>query len=287
MNICLLGLSGSGKTCYLYTAAHVLGKGVKVNEHTLSIIPDNHVQKIKLNNGILDMSNKKWPVGSQQTTKYSFHLRIDGEETVPFGIHDFRGSMLEGLNANDIRQVEELMEAFDESACIIILIDGDTLLAAIEEEKVYSEHRKEGISQLEARIKIDYIESLIRECNKRMNRRVPVLLTITKKDIFYPDELQAGKALLKELLPSMFAKNSDMIVGITAVTLGENLSNEDGELKGKLCLNTKGNVHLPILFALFQGIDTVNDPELHKLMINLFTPDKIDFYRGGRIAILV
>ena len=187
MNICLLGLSGSGKTCYLYTAAHVLGKGVKVNEHTLSIIPDNHVQKIRLNNGILDMSNQKWPEGSQQTTKYSFHLRIDGEETVPFGIYDFRGSMLEGLSANDIRQVEELMEAFDESACIIILIDGDTLLAAIEEEKVYSEHRNEGISQLEARIKIDYIESLIRECNKRMNRRVPVLLTITKKDIFYPD----------------------------------------------------------------------------------------------------
>ena len=46
MNICLLGLSGSGKTCYLYTATHVLARGVEVNGHIISATSSNrHIPK--------------------------------------------------------------------------------------------------------------------------------------------------------------------------------------------------------------------------------------------------
>ena len=146
-------------------------------------------------------------------------------------------------------------------------------------------------AQLKARNELNYIESLVKECNVRMSRNVPILLAITKSDIFFQEELDAGKRLLKELLPSVFSIRNDMIVGITAVTLGEDLHNQDGKLSGTLCLNTDGNVHLPILFALFQEIDEIGedaDTEEARLLIRkLFSSNKINFYRGGKVAFIV
>lgn len=86
------------------------------------------------------------------------------------------------------------------------LIDGDTLLSALDPQLLEAEHRGDISfqSQLKARNKINYIESLIKECSKRLNRNVPILLAITKKDIFSDRELKAGQELLKSLLPTVF-----------------------------------------------------------------------------------
>ena len=78
---------------------------------------------------------------------------------------------------------------------------------------------------------------------------------------------------------------------IKMIIFGEDLHNEDGKLSGTLCLNTDGNVHLPILFALFQEIDEIGedaDTEEARLLIrNLFPSNKISFYRGGKDAFIV
>lgn len=293
MNICLLGLSGSGKTCYLYTATHVLARGVEVNGHTISATSSNRQQAIRLNRGIEQMASGIWPEGSINTMTYPFDLKIDGQSVLPFTIYDYRGGMLNGLSDLDQDDVEEIFDTFEESSCIVVLVDGDTIMQALEPELLSPTHRQNVpfAAQLKARNELNYIESLVRECNERMSRNVPILLAITKSDIFFPEELDAGKRLLKELLPSVFSLRNDMIVGITAVTLGEDLHNKDGKLSGTLCLNTDGNVHLPILFALFQEIDEIGedaDTEEARLLIRtLFSSNKINFYRGGKVAFIV
>lgn len=293
MNICLLGLSGSGKTCYLYTATHVLARGVEVNGHTISATSSNRQQAIRLNRGIEQMAKGIWPESSNETIAYPFELKIDGYSVSDFTIHDFRGNMLEGLSDDDQDDVDELFDTFEESSCIIILVDGDTIIDAIDPTKISPEHRHNAdfATQLSARNKLNYIESLVKECNERMSKNVPILLAITKSDIFYTDELSAGKNLLKELLPSIFSLRNDMIVGITAVTLGENLNNDEGKLTGTLCLNTDGNVHLPVLFALFQEIEEIDGKtdinEVRNLILKLFSSNKINFYRGGKPAFIV
>ena len=293
MNICLLGLSGSGKTCYLYTATHVLARGVEVNGHTISATSSNRQQAIRLNNGIEQMASGIWPEGSINTMTYPFDLKIDGKSVFPFTIYDYRGGMLNGLSDKDQDDVEEIFDTFEESSCIVILVDGDTIMQALDPGLLSPTHRQNVsfAAQLKARNELNYIESLVKECNVRMSRNVPILLAITKSDIFFQEELDAGKRLLKELLPSVFSLRNDMIVGITAVTLGEDLHNEDGKLSGTLCLNTDGNVHLPILFALFQEIDEIGedaDTEEARLLIrNLFSSNKISFYRGGKVAFIV
>lgn len=291
MNISLLGLSGSGKTCYLYMAAYVLARGVKVNGHTISATSSNRQQAIMLNKGIEDIASRRWPEGSSNTLTYPFDLKIDGKSVFPFTIYDYRGGILDHFSEADIKDVKEIFDTFEESSCIVILVDGDTIMQALEPELLSPTHRQNVPfhAQVKALNELSYIESLVKECNERMSRKVPILLTITKGDIFFPEELDAGKTLLKERLPSLFSLHNDMIVGITTVTLGEDLRNEDGKIYGTVCLNTDGNVHLPILFALFQEIDEVGEDttEARRLIRELFSSDKMNFYRGGKIAYIV
>lgn len=292
MNICLLGLSGSGKTCYLYTATHVLARGVEVDGHTISATSSDRLQAIRLNRGIEQMASGVWPEGSINTMTYPFEFKIDGKTVFPFTIYDYRGGMLNGLSDADQDDVEEIFDTFEESSCIVILVDGDTVLQAIDPALLTPEHRKDSsfIAQLKARNELNYIESLVKECSERMSRNVPILLAITKSDIFEPEELFVGKELFKELLPSVFSKHNDIVVGVTDVTLGEGLNNNEGKLSGTLCLNTEGNVHLPILFALFQEIDDLDDintTEVRRLILNIFSSNKIRFYRGGLPAFIM
>jgi hypothetical protein len=87
-----------------------------------------------------------------------------------------------------------------------------------------------------------------------------------------------------------------MIAGITTVTLGADLCNNGNRLTGTLCLNTSGNIHLPILFALFQNleeIDTIDTTEISSLIRQLFSTSVdlsgkvISFYRGGKEAVIL
>lgn len=294
MNICLLGLSGSGKTCYLYTACHVLSRGVSVDEHVISATSKSRQQQLRLNKGIEQMANHIWPEGSISTLTYPFDLKIDGKVMGQFTIYDYRGGALDGMADDDQDDANELFDTFEDSSCIVFLIDGDTVMEGLNPGDVALEHQDRVSPQqrLQARNKINYIEALLQECNERMQRNVPILLTITKSDIFTEDELQAGYRLLRELLPSVFSLYNDKIVGVTSVTLGENLQNDQGRLTGVFRLNTQGNVHIPILFALLQEIDEdgsrfKNSQEARRLFRNLFTTNKISFYRGGKPALII
>ena len=290
MNITLLGLSGSGKTCYLYTAAHILARGISENAHTISATSCNREITTILHRGIEDMVRGKWPEGSNKTLAYPFALKIDGKPILQFTIYDYRGNALDHFGEDDKKQTKELFETFEESSCIVFLIDGNTLRDALDSECLRPEHRRKVLpsEQLSAINKICYIESLLKDCNEQMERNVPILLVITKRDIFFEEELHASKKLLKELLPTIFSSKNDMIVGITAVTLGE--IKEDGQLK-ELWLNTDGNIHLPILFALFQDIENLGQnsdiDEAKSLIVRLFPSNRIDLYRGGKEAFIV
>ena len=286
INICLLGLSGSGKTCYLYVMSYLLTKGIPINGHRISATSMNRQQQLKLYHGIEQMAAGIWPDGSVDTITYPFELKIDGQSVGDFKVYDYRGGALDGMSDCDVDDSEELFDTFTHSGCIIFLVDGDTLLEALDQQNLELNHRNITFqSQLKARNRINYIESLMNECSRRLNREVPSLLVITKKDILSDKELAAGHKLLKELLPTLFSGHNDMVVGITAVTLGENLHNDHGRLTGgTLCLNTDGNVHIPVLFALFQDLDEcpidIDNAEL-------FPSDRISFYKGGQEALIL
>ncbi len=295
MNITLLGLSNSGKTCYLYSAAYILSRGININGHRISAIPCNRMQRLALNEGFEEMLCEKWPKGSMESTEYPFVLRMDGKNIAQFTLYDYRGGILyEEIKPDDrkkIAEINNLFNSLEDSQCLIIFVDGNTIINAIDQKLMTPEHRVRNIdmlTQFRAQNQISYIESIIKECNEKMDKNVPVLLTITKSDMFYPYELEQAKQLLKDLLPSVFAYENEQIVGITAVSLGENLHNRNNVMEGDLFADESGNVHLPILFALSQKLEESDcDKETQKSIARLFTMDKINFYHKGQEVYLI
>ena len=281
--ICFLGLSHSGKTCYLYSVCHLLSRGVSVNNHMLSVNSTRHLQTLQLQRGIEMMAEGEWPQGSTATLTYVFDFKIDGRSVENFTIYDYRGGILTGTTDSEMNDFNDLLDTFNQSDCIVIFVDGETLLQSLDSRDLSPIHQNNvsQLSRLKAHNKINYIESLLYECKGRMSTDVPVLLAITKSDLFSEDELISATELLKRLLPSVFATDNDRIVGISAVSLGKNLQDIDGRLTGYLYLNTEGNIHIPLLFALLQNAE--NDA----LTGNLFTPDKIRFFLNGQEVFMV
>ena len=72
--ICMFGISGSGKTCYLYAMAQVMSKGVKYGDSThISIRSNDLIQQQQLFYGYNTMAaESKWPLPSNNTTEYDF-----------------------------------------------------------------------------------------------------------------------------------------------------------------------------------------------------------------------
>lgn len=299
MKICFLGLSGSGKTCYLYAASHVLTEGIRTPVGSVSILCTSVSRNIHLNNGIEDMDNGDqalWPRGSDQTSEFPYELYINGNKRTRFEIYDYRGGALydDSDSAQDER--EELYKTFNESSCIVVFIDAFTLMKAFSlknHEDESEAYRKGGLnveSILRANNKLNHLKLIIDEARQYLQQEVPILLTITKKDILSEEELNNAMEMLKNNMSTLFSKANPNPVGITAVSLGENLGageeNEDRKRKltGCLHLDVSKNIHIPILFPLFNGLE-LSQKEV-QIARKIFNNNVIKMYIEGKPALI-
>lgn len=297
MKICFLGLSRSGKTCYLYAASNVLSEGIITDCGTVSIMSTNEQQNIRLNEGIEDMESGVWPKGSDQTMVFPFDFMINGQFKSSFLIYDYRGGALYDKKDKAQDEREELYETFKDSSCIVFLIDAYTLIDAFDlkdKEDDFAIHKKgstEKMTSTAARNRIKHLELIVRKCREVSDKNVPILLTITKKDILSQSELDEGIKRLQAILPTIFSPENNVTIGITTVSLGQNLGagepNEEQKkrLTGRLKLDVSQNLHIPILFALFMSMETSEKEK--KIAQRIFKDDVIQLYVGGKRAVFV
>jgi len=291
IKICFLGLSRSGKTCYLYAASNVLSEGISTDYGTISIMSTNEQQNIRLNKGVEDMEKGIWPKGSNQTMVFPFDFFINGQIKIPFQIYDYRGGALYDMRDDAQDEREELYETFKDASCIVFFIDAYTLLDAFNLKKNTEDdiaiHKKgsiEKITPTTARNRIKHIELIVRKCREMSNRNIPMLLTITKKDILSQEEIEVSIEHLKTILPTIFS-GSNNITGITSVSLGKDLGtgelNEEQEKKltGNLILDISQNLHIPILFALCLGIEISEDEK--RIVNKVLNNDAVRLFVGG------
>ena len=295
IKICLLGLSRSGKTCYLYAASNVLSEGIHTDYGTVSIMSTNERQSIRLNEGIEDMERGVWPKGSDQTMVFPFEFMINGQERCAFQIYDYRGGALYDMREKAVSEREELYETFKDTSCIVFLIDAYTLIDAFnlknaeDDFVIHEKGATEKMTSTAARNRIKHLELIVRKCREISNCDVPVLLTITKKDILSQEELDRGIEGVKSILPTIFSRENNMTVGITAVSLGQNLGagepdeEQKKKLTGRLMLDVSQNLHIPILFALFMGVDISGKEK--SIAQRIFNSDAIQLFVGGERAL--
>ena len=302
----MFGISGSGKTCYLYAMAQVMNNGVRYGDSThISIISNDLTQQQKLFDGYYTMAaDSKWPLPSNNTTEYDFNVRVQHdqqfEELIPSLIlQDYAGGIWQNQTQEGIEQRNALLSDFTQSAAILFIVDSDTLLKAMANnpQDINASHRLKYVSTpmpdiLRAKQQVSLVENLLKTYKQRNTTIPPVLLVITKGDKF-ADELEKQNAYryLRQTLPSIFAHGAQLEAAITTVALGDNLENIDDKLTGELDISIGHNIHIPMLFALYAYLSDVYDgcapdeqafiDKLLPIMRKLFA-DKISLYSNGK-----
>lgn len=302
--ISMFGVSASGKTCFLYAMAQVLRNGVRHGDNLVQIISNRASQQMKLNDGYMKLARRQWPQNTDKTETFDFKVNIQcnghfSEVIDSLKILDYRGGILEDMSENAEENLEELLISFRGSSAIIFIIDGKTLIDAMDPDDRDVSHRgktDDGL-QLSARMQIEFVENIFMEYKLLEENIPPILIAISKGDLFASDyERENGIRLIKEKLPSIFSHGSGLYSGITIMSLGEGLGTDaNGELIGTLKLNQDYNIHVPAIFGIYADLcyqyaktDDSAEKEETSVLITLLhrmIGNRVQFIINGKRAI--
>lgn len=295
--ICFIGLSGSGKTCYLYAASHLLQDGIRTSVGSVTIVCADIGRSSELKEGFKEMDGTcpVWPKGTDKShTKYfPYELYIGGSKKLEFEICDYRGGVFD--ETNDAAH-DERLTLYEESNCIVVFIDAYTLLQAFrlknedEISKAFTRGDRLKITYSDAISELNHLKVVVNEARRNISPDTPILMVITKKDILLENELEDAIEKLKTHMNIFFSEETSNPVGITAISLGLNLGageeTQDGQKKmlGQMLLSVSNNIHIPMLFPLFIDLDlSLNEKKLAK---KLFNSNSIQLYIEGAPAVI-
>lgn len=215
-----LGLSGSGKTCYILGMYYEMVTGVKgftlkTLNQTASKLED-WMDKLDDETGA-----DRFPAGTGLTevSNYEFDLNYQNQKIMSFDWIDYGGRTLRDKE-NNPEAFAELKKSISESAALYIFVDGDFLCDEDTEKKIKNVKRKCG------RIINPFLTDFIQEKGSELP---PIVFVITKSDLckHYIKNNKEIYDVLYESFNSVFCKNSRCY--ITTVSLGDDIAEEDGE----------------------------------------------------------
>jgi hypothetical protein len=239
--ISFYGLSGSGKSCFIFAMSQALSQGIKFSDGELmTVITPNPRQMIRLYKAYEQMVNGSWPLGNNSSVTYNFNVRKALELLMDIEIKDYRGGLLDSDDDDDLQEQDELIKSFEDSKALLFFFGADKVKAAMN-------------GDVSAHFNFIQFNALYNNYLQTENaRETPVMVVISKSDMLSPVELVEAKNFVKKQMQQLFAKGTNLTAGITAVSLGKNLTNVKGELEGELDIRaTAGNLSIPILFALY------------------------------------
>lgn len=299
----MFGVSASGKTCFLYAMSQIMANGIRSGQNLIKAISNRAKQQMKLNSGYMSLLQRKWPQTSDVTESYNFRVSMQcnghfGEIIDSLEILDYRGGLLQSTQELDEAEFNNLLESFRGSSAIIFIVDGETIIEALDPSQRHPSHRHKNdlLEQFSAQSQIRFIENIFMEY-KRVDEEVPpILIAISKGDVFASEmEKDNARNLLIEYLPSIFSIGSELTAGITIVSLGKNLGTDaKGCLTGLLELSTDYNIHIPIVFGIYSELcyqyDETSDEDERQGMravmsvLRSFFSDRLLLYINGKKA---
>lgn len=269
MKISLVGVSRAGKTCYISAMSQIL-KNCKLQNGCKVILRAVDVaQQLELDNNYMEMvTSGKWPKGTDSTKSYNFRIQIQGNGSMlqlpSLTMDDYKGGVLTLIGPKADVERKQFIDSLKETALITFLIDGDTVISALDELDKDVSHRGMEYAakeKLASRNNISILDNILYSYLQNGNSIPPIMVVITKSDVFATEEeLRNGMELVRDLLSSLFMPGSNVFAGITAVSLGTDLAKgEDDSILGMLDISTNHNVHIPMLFAIYAYLDATYD----------------------------
>lgn len=325
--IAIFGLSRSGKTHYINAMAKLMQGGVSIDSSPSSVInmfaSIEQQHKIDENVGII-LKQRKWldgtqglaisDEGTQNSIQYDDRLSLTLDTEIicnnilqpyfnpQFKLYDYRGGVWEDNNDANKKGRKILLKEFKDALVLMLFVDGEKLLNAMDNADLDPSHRRSDTSiKLEALNSIMIMNNIYREYYECNNRKPPVLVVITKSDLFkneQVDELWKAKEFIIKKFSSIFCEGSGCDSAITWVSLGTNLQNTNQQsmalpATGRIEITTKHNLHIPMLYSLLAYIDSIFDydkPEDEQetvdnmlSLLQLMLKDGIIMYNDGHI----
>lgn len=215
-----LGLSGSGKTCYILGMYYEMVTGVK--GFTLKTLNQTASKLEDWMDRLDDETGAdRFPAGTGLTevSNYEFDLNYQNQKIMSFDWIDYGGRTLRDKE-NNPEAFAELKKSISESAVLYIFVDGDLLCDENTEKKIKNVKRKCG------RIINPFLTDFIQEKDSELP---PIVFVITKSDLcrHYIKNNKEIYDVLYESFNSVFGRNNRCY--ITTVSLGDDIAEEDGE----------------------------------------------------------
>lgn len=232
-----LGMSGSGKTCYILGMYY----DMCVGRNGFTLVTDNAMaSKLERWMDIIDNCSSgmdRFPAGTpaSEVIDYSFKLCHNNMDIMSFDWSDYAGGAL--------RQKEENPEVFDKlqksigsSTALYIFVDGEYFCDESPDKRIKNVKRKC------AAIINPYIKKFYDTHNGKLP---PIIFVVTKTDLCRKYVTNNDiVSVIKESFSLVFAPNVKTF--ITGVSLGSNLSDDD--YRGEV---DPVNIHIPFFIGIF------------------------------------
>ena len=256
--ITILGMSGSGKTCYLLGLYYKMGSGLK--GYTITTDEDTDVQLrdryAKLCDASLD-KQQRFPAGTDNISKYEFDLQYGYNTIMSFDWVDYPGGLLDRKNSGSLEDYEDVKNAINNSSSLFICVDGSLLMGDDIDEKI--DNVRDKCSNV--------INTFFTEYFKSNNSLPPTAIIVTKYDIckYDTDEEELCEIIEEAFSPFFVKNNTEKVVTIIPVSIGTNIMDDDYSGKMKPL-----NIHLPI----FMGIWFALSKRIQDYIIYMQTQEK-------------
>lgn len=235
----IIGMSGSGKTCYLLGMFYKMTGGLKgYNLHTDD---DTHTE-LTHRYEVLNDENKRqgrFPKPTDMPEKFIFNLQYGYQDILSFEWADYPGGYLKEKNDGDVEGYSDVKNSILNSSTLFICIDGSLLYGDDTDEKI--ERVRDNCSNT-----INHFFSEYRQENGNLP---PTAFIITKYDECAKDtDLDELCTIVEGAFSGFFTEitGSKNITTIIPVTLGKSI--KDDEYAGNL---KPENIHLPIFMGIW------------------------------------
>jgi len=235
----ILGMSGSGKTCYLLGMFYKMAGGLKgYNLHTDD---DTHTELTHRYEVLNDESKgqNRFPKPTDTPEKFIFNLQYGYRDILSFEWADYPGGYLKDKNDGDVEGYTEVKNSVLNSSTLFICIDGSLLYGDDTEEKI--ERVRDNCSNT--------INHFFSEYLQENGNLPPTAFIVSKYDECSQDtDLDELCEIVEEAFSGFFTEitGAKNITTIIPVTLGKHI--KDDEYAGNL---KPENIHLPIFMGIW------------------------------------
>ena len=256
----MLGLTGSGKTCYLLGMYKKMAAGSKGFSFTTDSDTDVKLRRRYKKMEDLSLGQGRFPAGTDQSDSYNFILSHSMSSIMSFDWIDYPGGALDEQTAGDIEAYNNLEKHIQNSSSLFICVDGELINGENCDE--IAENIKDNCSGT--------INQFLQRYILKNKFLPPTAIVVTKSDLCQDLEDDEWEEILREAFSPLLTPGNDKrsrFVCCIPVSLGEEISSNSykGKLKPE---NLELPIYMGIYFSIFSravGLSIANEDNQQKI----------------------